>query len=145
VIQAGGIPGNNSNINSSMSSFKTKLNTEFSNQVYTSTSGKMARDAAYYDTSVSTNLAAMGLSDAVYSTTDERTDNIDSLAANIDTASSMKDAMDLNNRLLVQMLHQQNQMIQIMAMQTEAASTQNYGVANSQAANADFNTFSPGL
>jgi len=145
VIQSGGIPGSNSNINAAMTNNKDKLKMQFSPQVYTTTNGKMARNAAYYDTNVSTNLAAMSLSDAAYSTTDERTDNIDELASHIDSADSMKEAMDLNNRLLVQVLHQQNQMIQIMAMQTEAVTTQNYGTANVQAANADFNTFNPGL
>lgn len=145
VLKAGGIPGTNTSVNTAMTSYKNQLGIQFSNEVYGTRAGKMVRTASYYDTHVGTNLAAMSLSDAVYSTTNERTENIEALTAQIDTATDMKAAMDLNNRLVAQLLHQQNQMIQVMAIQTEAIATQNYAHANIQAANAEFSTFDPGI
>lgn len=145
IMKAGGIPGSNMSVNTAIVNLRNQLNAVMSDQIFKATGGRMARQSTYYDTAVSTAIAAMGLSDNVFSTSNQRTDNIQQLASHIDTATSMKESMDLNNRLLVQMLHQQNQMIQVMAMQTESLSTQNYGYANGRAASAEFNTFTPGF
>lgn len=144
VIQSGGNPGNGL-VSSAIDALKTSQQVKFSDGVYKNTNGLNKRRANYYDLNTGTSLNAMGLADVAYSTTDQRTTNIESLNDQIDQATSEKAALDLSNRLAAQNLHQQNQLIQLLAVQSQAKATEQYGASSTKASESEFNDYTLGI
>lgn len=140
LLKNGGNPATSQYLEAAVNTFKTQQNMRYSNS-FGHDSQFGVRHNNYYDSNVSTNLTAMSLADVAFSTTNERTQNIEGLNDQIDQAHDQKGALDLTNRLLVQVLHQQNQLIQLLAVQTGTVANHNYGSANTAASESEFNTF----
>jgi len=148
MIQSGINPGSGSGngmVSSAVNALKSSQNVKFSDAVYKNREGLNKRGADYYDLNTGTALNAMGVSDVAYSTADERTANIETLSDQIDQQVTEKGAIDLQNRLAAQQLHQQNQMIQLLAAQTQSQATQQYGSSSTKTSEAEIDNFHPKL
>lgn len=147
MIQSGVNPGGGSSgmVSNAVNALKNNQNVKFSDTVYENRGGLNKRGADYYDLNTGTAVNTMGLAEVAYSTADERTANIETLSEQIDQQVTEKGAIDLQNRLVTQQLHQQNQMIQLLAAQAQSQATQQYGTSSTKASEAEIDNFHPKL
>jgi len=145
VIQSGGVPGSSSSFSTALNHYEDQYQVKYSADLYEDAAqlGHRARATTYYDNYVANNLMTMSIGDAAYSDTGKRTENIEALTNQIDKASDLKAAIDLNNRLMAQNLHYQNEIIRLLAVQSQSMATANQSYMNDTAINAEFSNFKP--
>ena len=114
ALRNGQYPSNFGEMRNLVETFKTTHQVSQGDYIYESTGGGGSIQGAFYDSSVASTMFTSAIADTVYSSSEERTDNIELLGDEIDKAHDQKAALDLSNRLLVQVLHQQNQLIQLI-------------------------------
>ena len=134
----GGLDGS-PELQNAISQLKDKHNITFSNDLFKDHDGNKTRSGKYYDASTATYITALSAAESAYAGSRKRTNNIEALTSEIDKATDQKAAIDLNNRLLAQQLHQQNQMIQLLAVQTKSSSMRNFSSSNATMKSAEFN------
>lgn len=126
TIRAGGIPGTNQSYRVAIERMKDATGTQTSSELPSVDSITQEGYSGYYDESRASNLAAIGLSENAYSDTNKRTDHIESLMGQIDSAADQKAALDLLNTLVAQMLVLQNESIRLQSALLQNQATANY-------------------
>jgi len=145
TIRAGGIPGTNQSYRVAAERYRDAAGALTSSQLSMPSDGFMANQSHFYDETRASNLAAIGLSEAAYTDTDKRTQDIEGLLAQVDGAQDQKAALDLINTMIAQMLFFQNESLRLQAqmLQNTASSNMNYSQMRAEEANFHNRGFTP--
>jgi len=138
TIKAGGIPGTNQSYRVAVERFTNNAGSVNSADLRMGNNGYLANSSNTYDASRVSNLSALGLSETAYSNTNKRTEDIELLMANIDTAPDQKAALDLLNTLIAQMLVLQNESVRLQSAILQNQASTNLHNANAETAEAQF-------
>lgn len=124
TLAAGGMPSGDAEWNAAFERVSGNISTPHSSDIIGFESSYDGMDSQY-NYSVASNNSAVTTSEIALNRRKQNVENIHTLLSEIDKAEDLKAAMDLNNRLLVEILIYQNDEITISATQA-----QNVGVSN---------------
>lgn len=122
ILEAGGSPGDAADVAAYVRQYQERYGFAPGDEVYT---GENNQRAAYsFDQRAKTTRAALSISRAAYTKTGERLQRIQAYLEQIENATDLKAAIDLQNRLSVELMQALLEQNRLLAVQMQLRGTQ---------------------